>query len=337
MIEKNKLKNKRGGFSKSDPGRKDGDYWKNPTVLKILSSVAAGHKTIPAMEILTFYDNSKQYLPKPTLVKYLTRGNRIAFKKKSEDKLSINDIHKIVQVETPMNLVTKEFLIITNKTNNAQIRQTKSREEYIYDINYDLLIDEFIEHINFKITKKKEEVEELISRLDLHKLRNANIAYILNKDLQRKIGMSQKYLSLSKKNKNTLILIPDIHATYEIEFYNKMKEYESRLNTITSTNDADKVIIKYFLRSFLLQYHQLRIEELHLMNIFDNAISHLKRGDISFFLRLDNTCDKWWRINNRSMIFKQLNETLRLIDVDYFDLAPIVNVNFYESNPKDIQ
>ena len=135
------------------------DFLKSPVTPRILSAVAMGYKTKEEMagiqSSLTLTNNTRKedkYLPFGTLNAYLSRDR---------------------------NLTTEHYLCVTNAIKTKQKsneRLTKSKENYIYEINYDKLISEFEEYVNKQIRISSKLVENMLSNIHrrtnliLHKL-----------------------------------------------------------------------------------------------------------------------------------------------------------------------
>src|SRR3989338_3368465 len=113
------LKKQKSGRRESDPKNRKAGVWGYPTALKIICSILVGNTTKKEM--------GKRDLTIGTLNKFLSD--------KKKNMLSENLLY-----------------VINKKEEGIKKRKTKSKEEYKYGINYDLLLDKFKEQIDNRLT-----------------------------------------------------------------------------------------------------------------------------------------------------------------------------------------
>lgn len=321
-MKANNKKSGKGGFSNSDPRNKDRSFWTNPTALKILCAIASGQKTKKDMITIDSKDKTKKYLPKGTIIYFLSNAKEFSFeiKDKSKEILKSNQNFKLIETPYYNNMVSEEIIFIENQIDNHKIRRTGSRIDYIYEINYEMLAEKFIEYINVQIESIKDEIEK---NMILKSMKNINL--VIPSQVLRAINPNLKPKKISKKTeKGNVAVIPgDIHAIFELGFNNRLISYSSKLNLIQLNNLENKKMIGDFLHTFLIQYYRSKREDLHIKDVFKMAQNHLKRGENVHFLK-NYKIDKEWRLNKNkeNSFFSEINNTLNLLDVDFFDLAP---------------
>lgn len=223
--------NKKGGFSISDPRNKSCDYWQNPTVLKIISSVYCGNSTKEAMNKRTIQikgQMKRKYLPLGTLNKFLSGGTRRA-DTKDGSPIDVKD------------LVREKFLIVCNKKASPSKRLTRSKESYRYKINEDLLMKRFMANINERIAFARKQLNEANATFNSPKQRKER--YI--SDLEDGVGKESLWMET------------------------KLNQLKSDLSEIKKPKHAaDSYEFSSELSLVLQNYYLSEREDLNLLNLF---------------------------------------------------------------------
>ncbi|HII15723.1 MAG TPA: hypothetical protein HA362_05415 [Nanoarchaeota archaeon] len=239
------------------------DFLKSPVTPRILSAVAMGYRTKEEMagiqSSLTLTNNGKKedkYLPFGTLNAYLSRNR---------------------------NLTTEHYLAVTNaiKTKRrSNERLTKSKETYIYEINYDKLISEFEDYTNKQIKLSASLVENMLSNI----ARRTDL-------ILHKLG---KYKILQKNRKDYRAAKRQVRELERLlQYYNLMAaKLDSFLNLICSSHIdisfLDRIHLQYTLESHFYMHLLSQKNDRGLIDIFEVILNSIVKKELIEFPALSS-------------------------------------------------
>lgn len=303
---------KMGGARESEPHNKSGDFFCYPSALKIICSIAYGNitrKNIEKREII-----------------YLDRWDKSIKTKLEKNYLSAGTLNKFLSGK-PRNLISEGLLLITNEINDKdRKRRTKSKVDYEFAINYDLILTRFRQYIIQKIDESSNGIKEASYILCHHLIteQDSRIQRLKNErsfDIPANKWDDEVYRALLKNQRINM----DVKAIY-LHFQKTLKFYNARAKSFKKFkfSNGDKAFFEQIFQGLLYNYYLSCREDKTLVDIFEILLNQIAIGSVATFknspnkmqgipVRLRHPCDE-----GTLKELKSLMNILRAIDC--FDL-----------------